>query len=80
MSRLRPCGDLVRRLGSVMRRTREAANLRQEDCASVVGMTADQWHKLERAKQKDIGLLTFQRIACGLGMRASDLLIVLETR
>lgn len=76
--RPRPRGDLVRRLGDVMRRTREAAGLRQCDCAAVVGLTADAWRKIERARQKDIGLLTFCRVAAGLGLRPSDLLALVQ--
>lgn len=74
----RPRGELVGRLGAVLREIRRNSGLTQADLAARAGMSANRWARIERCHQKDIGLLLFVRVAGALGLSGTQLLAIVE--
>jgi transcriptional regulator with XRE-family HTH domain len=68
----------VRALGDVVARRREALGLTQHRVARRIAVTATHWCRFERCTQKDIGLVTFTRVAAALGLAASELMREVE--
>lgn len=69
----------VRALGGVLRRERLRLRWSQGRAAERFGCGgAPHWNRFERASQKDVGLVTFVRLALALSVTPSDLMRAVE--